>query len=100
MKNSIIALTLIGAVVARPAALRTKREVPQEHAHRNVNLAVNDLLNMNNPNKIQDSVFALLGAKAAAEGAGDIADAGELFGTQNTSFTELITSRLSTACCC
>ncbi|EUC31835.1 hypothetical protein COCCADRAFT_100230 [Bipolaris zeicola 26-R-13] len=53
----------------------TKREVPQEHSHRNVNLAVNTLLQQNNPAKIQDPVFALLGAKAAAEGAGDIADA-------------------------
>ncbi|CAG5184858.1 uncharacterized protein ALTATR162_LOCUS11117 [Alternaria atra] len=75
MKNSVIALTLIGAAAAHPAAFRTKREVPQEHAHRNVNLAVNTLLKLNNPDNIQDSVFALLGAKAAAQGAGDIADA-------------------------
>ncbi|CAN9477323.1 unnamed protein product [Alternaria alternata] len=73
MKNSVIALTLIGVAAARPT-LMTKREVPQEHAHRNVNLAVNDLLQQNNPDNIQDSVFALLGAKAAAEGAGDITD--------------------------
>ncbi|EMD66560.1 hypothetical protein COCSADRAFT_83905 [Bipolaris sorokiniana ND90Pr] len=53
----------------------TKREVPQEHSHRNVNLAVNTLLQQNNPANIQDPVFALLGAAAAAEGAGDIADA-------------------------
>ncbi|EUC51318.1 hypothetical protein COCMIDRAFT_31456 [Bipolaris oryzae ATCC 44560] len=53
----------------------TKREVPQEHSHRNVNLAVNTILQQNNPAKIQDPVFALLGAAAAAEGAGDIADA-------------------------
>ncbi|KAL1793979.1 hypothetical protein ACET3X_007400 [Alternaria dauci] len=75
MKNSVIALTFIGVAAARPTALMTKREVPQEHAHRNVNLAVNDLLNLNNPDNIQDSVFALLGAAAAAQGAGDIADA-------------------------
>ncbi|CAN9471417.1 unnamed protein product [Alternaria alternata] len=73
MKNSVIALTLIGVAAARPT-LMTKREVPQEHAHRNVNLAVNDLLQQNNPDNIQDSVFALLGAKAASEGAGDITD--------------------------
>lgn len=73
MKNSVIALTLIGVAAARPT-LMTKREVPQEHAHRNVNLAVNDLLQQNNPDNIQDPVFALLGAKAAAEGAGDITD--------------------------
>ncbi|KAI4914684.1 hypothetical protein J4E90_004715 [Alternaria incomplexa] len=75
MKNSLIALTLIGAAAARPAALKTKREVPQEHAHRNVIIAVNDLLFQNNPDDIQDGVFALLGAAAAADGAGDIADA-------------------------
>lgn len=79
MKNTIIALALAGAAAARPTAVMTKREVPQEHSHRNVNLAVNTLLQQNNPAKIQDPVFALLGAKAAAEGAGDIADAGKLF---------------------
>lgn len=83
MKNSLIALTLIGAAAARPAALKTKREVPQEHAHRNVIIAVNDLLFQNNPDDIQDGVFALLGAAAAADGAGDIADAGKLFGTSS-----------------
>jgi hypothetical protein len=97
MKNSVIALTLIGAAAAHPAAFRTKREVPQEHAHRNINLAVNTLLKLNNPDNIQDSVFALLGAKAAAQGAGDIADAGELLETQDTSFIKLITNRLPSA---
>ena len=96
MKNSVIALTLIGVAAARPT-LMTKREVPQEHAHRNVNLAVNDLLQQNNPDNIQDPVFALLGAKAAAEGAGDITDTGELFGTQHTSFIKLTSNRLSSA---
>ncbi|EMD97142.1 hypothetical protein COCC4DRAFT_171075, partial [Bipolaris maydis ATCC 48331] len=52
----------------------TKREVPQEQAHRNVNLAVSTILQQNNPAKIQDPVFGLLGAAAAAKGAGDIAD--------------------------
>ncbi|KAF5852567.1 hypothetical protein GGP41_007982 [Bipolaris sorokiniana] len=75
MKNTIIALALASAAAARPTAVMTKREVPQEHSHRNVNLAVNTLLQQNNPANIQDPVFALLGAAAAAEGAGDIADA-------------------------
>lgn len=82
MKQSLLyALPLIGAVVARPGVNRysfTKREVPQEHAHRNINLQINDLLALNNPDEIQDAVFGLLGAKAAAEGAGNIADAGKL----------------------
>jgi hypothetical protein len=99
MKNSVIALTLIGAVAARPAALMTKREVPQEHAHRNVIIAVNDLLFQNNPDDIQDGVFALLGAAAAADGAGDIADAGKLLGMFYTGFIELIICRLSSASC-
>jgi hypothetical protein len=78
MKHSILALAFIGAVAARPATLMKKREVPQEHSHENIVAAVNDLLQQNNPDNIQDAVFGLLGAKAAAEGAGNIADPGEL----------------------
>ncbi|CAO2654146.1 Nn.00g108790.m01.CDS01 [Neocucurbitaria sp. VM-36] len=74
MKHSILALALIGAVAARPAAIFKKREVPQEHSHENIVVAVNDLLFKNNPDDIQDAVFGLLGAAAAANGAGDIAD--------------------------
>ncbi|KAL6707635.1 hypothetical protein ACN47E_003985 [Coniothyrium glycines] len=75
MKHSVLALALIGAVAARPASFMKKREVPQEHAHENIVSAVNDLLFQNNPDDIQDAVFGLLGAKAAAEGAGQITDA-------------------------
>ncbi|KAF1834297.1 hypothetical protein BDW02DRAFT_569198 [Decorospora gaudefroyi] len=75
MKSSMIALTLIGAVVAHPATIMKKREVPQEHAHENILRAVNILLQQNNPDNIQDAVFGLLGAAAAIEGAGNIADA-------------------------
>lgn len=82
MKSSFITLALVGAAAARPTALMTKREVPQEHAHRNVNLAVNKLLQQNNPDNVQDPLFALLGAKAAAEGAGKITDTGKLFHNQ------------------
>ncbi|KAF2676611.1 hypothetical protein K458DRAFT_321647 [Lentithecium fluviatile CBS 122367] len=79
MKNSIIyAAGLIGAVTARPGVNRysfAKREVPQEQAHRNVNLIVQESLQLDNPDNIQDTVFGLLGAAAAAGGAGNIADA-------------------------
>ncbi|KAK3208179.1 hypothetical protein GRF29_96g1649764 [Pseudopithomyces chartarum] len=77
MKQSFIALSLAGAVLGRPGVNTfsfAKREVPQEHAHRNVNLKVNAALSLDNPDNIQDPIFGLLGAKAAAEGAGSIAD--------------------------
>ncbi|KAH7119083.1 hypothetical protein B0J11DRAFT_84359 [Dendryphion nanum] len=71
MKQQILlALPLLGAVSARMG----KRQVPFEHAHRDINLAVTALLNLNNPDEIQDPVFGLLGAAAAATGAGKIAD--------------------------
>jgi hypothetical protein len=75
MKNSIIALALIGAVAARPTIV--KREVPQEHAHENIIRVVNTNLQLNNPDNIQDSIFGLLGAAAGIKGAGKIADAGK-----------------------
>lgn len=76
MKHSVIALALIGVTVARPTTLVEKREVPQEHAHQNVLDIVNTSLKVNNPDNIEDALFGLLGAKAAAGGAGKIADAG------------------------
>jgi hypothetical protein len=79
MKNSIIALALIGAVTARPTTL--KREVPQEHSHENIIRLVNTNLQLNNPDKIQDSIFGLLGAAAGIKGAGNIADAGKPIST-------------------
>ncbi|KAF1973363.1 hypothetical protein BU23DRAFT_554360 [Bimuria novae-zelandiae CBS 107.79] len=78
MKQTILVLSLAGAVLGRPGVNRysfAKREVPQEHAHRNVNLKVAASLALDNPDNIQDPVFGLLGAKAAATGAGKIADA-------------------------
>ncbi|KAH7378215.1 hypothetical protein BKA66DRAFT_571646 [Pyrenochaeta sp. MPI-SDFR-AT-0127] len=74
MKHSVLALTIIGSVAARPTAMLTKREVPQEHAHENIVIATNNLLFQNNPDDIQDAIFGLLGAAAAANGAGNIAD--------------------------
>jgi N-acetylglucosamine kinase-like BadF-type ATPase len=81
MKNSVFALALIGAVVAHPTV---KREVPQEHAHQNVLDVVNKSLKLDNPDKIQDALFGLLGAKAAAEGAGNIKDAGKCLSSEHT----------------
>jgi hypothetical protein len=81
MKNSIIAIALIGAAVAYPAGIMKKREVPQEHAHENIVRAVNTLLKLDNPDNIQDAVFGLLGAAAAIKGAGNIADAGKICGS-------------------
>lgn len=79
MKQQIIysLSLLLGAVVARPAAIKAKREVPQEHSHQNILDQVDELLSLNNPDNIQSSVFGLLGAAAAADGAGNIADAGK-----------------------
>ncbi|KAH7081657.1 hypothetical protein BKA63DRAFT_214373 [Paraphoma chrysanthemicola] len=74
MKHSVLALALIGAAAARPHSMSKKREVPQEHSHRNILNVVNTFLFQDNPDDIQDSVFGLLGAAAAAEGAGNIAD--------------------------
>ena len=53
-------------------ALPVRREVPQEHSHEPFLTSVRASLNLNNPDKIQDPVFALLGDAAAAAGAGDI----------------------------
>lgn len=75
MKQQILAVMLVGAVAANPIATLRRREVPQEHSHRNVILAVNTLIAQNNPDNIQDAVFGLLGAAAAQNGAGNIADA-------------------------
>ncbi|CBY02317.1 hypothetical protein IAQ61_006902 [Plenodomus lingam] len=77
MKYELLALALIGAIAAHPAPRATKREVPQEHSHENILRAVNEVLQQDNPDEIQDAVFGLLGAAAAAEGAGNIADAGK-----------------------
>jgi hypothetical protein len=78
MKQQILlVLPFLGAALARPASIHKKREVPGEHAHENILRMVDELLTLNNPDNIQASVFGLLGAAAAIEGAGDIADAGK-----------------------
>jgi len=48
------------------------REVPQEHSHNRFLDGVRVNLAINNPDKIQDPVFGLLGNAAAAAGAGSI----------------------------
>ena len=75
MKHQILTVMLAGAVAANPIAILRKREVPQEHSHRNIILTVNTLLQQNNPDNIPDAVFGLLGAAAAKNGARAIADA-------------------------
>ncbi|KAF2260768.1 hypothetical protein CC78DRAFT_536160 [Lojkania enalia] len=79
MKQQILALAplLLTAAVAHPTTklYKVKREVPQEHSHQAVLDKVDEALNLNNPDGIVASVFGLLGAAAAAEGAGNIADA-------------------------
>lgn len=72
MKSSTIAFSLlITAAAARSlgaqqkrATHRTfiKREVPQEHSHEIFITTVTASLNLNNPAKISDAVFGLLGA--------------------------------------
>ncbi|KAI0482221.1 hypothetical protein GGR56DRAFT_663233 [Xylariaceae sp. FL0804] len=86
-ETSFALMALLGAASARPDAVsqmsRTKREVPrectrrskgQEHSHEKFVSGVKTALDLNNPQNIQDSVFALLGNEAAAEGAGDVKD--------------------------
>ncbi|TCD70909.1 hypothetical protein EIP91_001218 [Steccherinum ochraceum] len=67
---SIVVSLLVVSTIAAPI----KREVPQEHSHEKIITSVRASLNVNNPDKIQDPIFALLGDAAAAAGAGDITD--------------------------
>ena len=66
---------LAGVASARnlnSALTLSKREVPQEKSHQNILDVVNPLLKEDNPLEIVDAVFALLGNKAAAEGAPNV----------------------------
>jgi hypothetical protein len=77
MKYEATILALAGFAVARDISLYTKmgkREVPQEHAHQDIIDIVNTNLKLNNPLDIQDAIFGLLGNKAAAEGAPNVAN--------------------------
>ncbi|PIL22398.1 hypothetical protein GSI_15086 [Ganoderma sinense ZZ0214-1] len=68
--KSSFALVALFSAFAFSAPVR--REVPQEHSHEPILTEVRTSLNLNNPDKIVDPVFALLGNAAAAAGAGDI----------------------------
>ncbi len=75
MKYQIAMTALAGVASARELSLygkMTKREVPQEHSHQAIVAATQVQLQLNNPLEIQDAVFALLGNKAAAEGAPNV----------------------------
>lgn len=77
MKYGTALVALAGAASAREMpfyGMLAKREVPQEHSHQAILDVVNTALQLNNPLKIQDAVFALLGNKAAAEGAPNVAN--------------------------
>jgi hypothetical protein len=58
--------------ISIPRAMLRGREVPQEHSHDRFLDGVRVNLALNNPNKIEDPVFGLLGDAAAAAGAGSI----------------------------
>ncbi len=66
-----VALFAVGLSSALPHHAQ-KREVPQEHSHNRFLDLVRTSLNLNNPKKIQDPVFGLLGNAAAAAGAGEV----------------------------
>jgi hypothetical protein len=79
MKYAYAFAALTGLVTARDIPLYVKegvqkREVPQEHSHDPIVIATNTALQLNNPLEIKDAVFALLGNKAAAEGAPNVAN--------------------------
>ncbi|TYJ51452.1 hypothetical protein B9479_007975 [Cryptococcus floricola] len=64
-------LALAPGLDASPIRM-VKREVPQEHSHEQFLTTVRASLNIDNPQNIQDPVFALLGNAAAAAGQGDV----------------------------
>jgi hypothetical protein len=88
--TEIIAVSaLVASTAARPNVynspnarlhardMKLKREVPQEQSHKKFLLKTQEMLLLDNPDQIVDSVFGLLGNAAAAEGIGSIADAGK-----------------------
>ncbi|KAI0352612.1 hypothetical protein OH77DRAFT_1438545 [Trametes cingulata] len=71
---SVKSFALLTVFSCLAVAVPVRREVPQEHSHEPILTKVRQSLNLNNPDKIQDPVFALLGDAAAKAGAGDITD--------------------------
>lgn len=69
--TAIYLIVFFGQVNARPTSLN-RREVPQEKSHNKYLESVRKSLNLDNPDKIVDPVFGLLGNGAAKEGAGAI----------------------------
>lgn len=57
-----------------PTRMLRGREVPQEHSHEEFLTSVRTTLNLDNPDKIKDPVFGLLGNAAATDGLGSISD--------------------------
>jgi hypothetical protein len=110
--TEIIALSaLVASTSARPSLhsgpnarlhardMKIKREVPQEQSHKKFLTKTQEMLLLDNPDEIVDSVFGLLGNAAASEGIGSIADAGKLNVGLNPK-SLLISSRLPPASHC
>ncbi|RPA87618.1 hypothetical protein BJ508DRAFT_202693, partial [Ascobolus immersus RN42] len=85
MKTSFVLSVLLAVAAARDITQsarpqkrhnRTlgKRQVPQEQSHKKYLTDCQEALQLDNPEGIVDPVFGLLGAAAAAEGAGTITD--------------------------
>lgn len=77
MKISLVSISLVSIAAAREVSLygaMVRREVPQEHSHQAIVATTQTNLQLNNPLKIQDAVFALLGNAAAAKGAPNVAN--------------------------
>lgn len=85
-----ISVTLVSLAIGASCA-PVRREVPQgtfpfvrmhsqahtyhaiaEHSHEKIITSVRASLNLNNPDQIEDPIFALLGDGAAAAGAGNV----------------------------
>lgn len=73
MKTTFIPLSLALASLAAAIPLE-RREVPQEHSHEPILIAMRPVLRLNNPQNIGDPVFGLLGNTAAASGLGQVSD--------------------------
>jgi len=72
MYKFAVLLAAVSAVSAAP--IKFTREVPQEHSHEPFLTSVRKSLQSNNPDKISDPVFGLLGNAAASQGQGLISD--------------------------
>ncbi|KAI8986189.1 hypothetical protein BD414DRAFT_416835 [Trametes punicea] len=71
---SLKSFAVLGTFTCLALAAPVRREVPQEHSHEPILRKVRESLFLNNPDNIEDPVFALLGDAAAQAGAGDVTD--------------------------